>query len=56
MDLITYLPTFEGFDSVFIIVDKFFKYVTFIFCKATCTTPNLARMFYDHIVHKFNMP
>ena len=56
MDLITYLPTSEGFDSVFTIVDRFSKYVTFIPCKATCTAPDLARMFYDHIVCKFGMP
>ena len=30
MDLITHLPTSEGFDSVFTIVDRFSKYVTFI--------------------------
>ena len=56
MDLITHLPTSEGFDSVFTIVDRFSKYVTFIPCKATCTPPDQARMFYDHIVCKFSMP
>ena len=56
MDLITHLPTSEGFDSVFTIVDRFSKYVTFIPCKATCTAPDLARVFYDHIVCKFGMP
>ena len=56
MDLIAHLPISEGFDSVFTIVDRFPKYVTFIPCKATCTAPDLARMFYDHIVCKFGMP
>ena len=56
MDLITHLPTSEGFDLVFTIVDRFSQYVTFIPCKATCTAPDLARMFYDHIVCKFGMP
>ena len=56
MDLITHLPTFEGFDSVFTIVDRFSKYVPFIPCKATCTALNLARLFCDHIVCKFGMP
>ena len=55
MDLITYLPTSEGFDLVFTIVNRFSKYVTFIPCKATCTVPDLARIFYDHIVCKFGM-
>ena len=56
MDLITHLPTSEGFDLVFTIIDRFSKYVTFIPCKATCTALDLARMFYDHIVCKFGMP
>ena len=54
MDLITHLPTSEGFDLVFTIVDRFSKYVTFIPCKATCTAPDLARLFYDNI--NFGMP
>ena len=56
MDLTTHLPTSEGFDLVFIIVDGFSKYVTFIPCKAIGTDLDLARMFYDHIVCKFGMP
>ena len=56
MDLITHFPTFEGFDSVFTVVDRFSKYVTFIPYKITCTTPDLLRMFYDYIVCKFGMP
>ena len=56
MDLITYLPTYKGFDSVFTIVDRFSNYVTFVPCKAICAAPDLARMFYDHIVCKFGMP
>ena len=56
MDLITHLPTSEGFNSVFTIGKRFFKYVTFIPCKATFTAPNLAMMFYDQIVCKFGMP
>ena len=56
MDLITHLLISEGFDLVFTIVDRLSKYVTFIPCKATCTAPELARMFYDHIVCKVGMP
>ena len=56
MDLITYLPTPEGFYLVFTIVDRFSKYITFIPCKATCTAPDLARLFFDNIVCKFGMP
>ena len=56
MDLITHLPTSKGFDLVFILVDRFSKYVAFIPCKATCTDHDLARLFYDYIVCKFGMP
>ena len=55
MDLITYLPTSEGFNSFFTIVDRFPMYLAFIPCKATSTAPNLARMFFNHIVCKFGM-
>ena len=55
MDLITYVPISEGFDSVFTIADRFFKYVTFIPCKATCTAFDLVKMFHDHIVCKVGM-
>ena len=56
MDLITHLATSEGFDLVFIIIDRYSKYVTFIPYKATFTALNLARMFYDQIICKFSMP
>ena len=56
MDFITHLPTSEGFDSVFTIIDGFPKYVTFIPCKAICTAPDLARIFYDQFFCNFGMP
>ena len=56
MNLITHLPTSERFDSVFTIVDSLSKYVTFILCKDTCTDPEIAKIFYNHIVCKFGMP
>ena len=55
-DSITHLPTSEVFDSVFTIVNRSSKYVTFVPCIATCRAPDLARMFSDHIVCKFGMP
>ena len=56
MELIPHLPTYEWFDSVFTIVERFSKNVTFIPCKATCKATELARIFHDHIVCKFGMP
>ena len=55
MDLITHLPTSEGFDSILTIIDRFSKYVIFVPFKTTCTDPDLARIFYNHIVCKFGM-
>ena len=56
MDLITYLPTSEDFDSAFRIVNRFSKYVAFNPCKTTCTAPDFDRIFYDHFVCKFGVP
>ena len=56
MDLITHLPTYEVFDLVFTIFDRFSKYITITPCKATCKALDLARMFDDHIAYKFDMP
>ena len=55
MSLIIHLPTSDGFDAVFTILDRFSKYVTFIPCKATYIAPDLVRIFYNHIVCKFGM-
>ena len=56
MDFIIHLPTSEDFNLGFTTVDRFSKYIIFIPWKATCTAPDLARMFYDHIVCKFGIP
>ena len=48
MDLITHLPTCKGFDLVFKIINRFFKFVTFIPCKATCAAFDLARIQVQH--------
>ena len=55
MDLITHLLTSKGFDSIFTIIDRFSKYITFIPCKAIFTALELARLFYDNIICKFGM-
>ena len=55
MDLITHLPISEEFVLVSIIIARFSKYVTFTGCKAICIATDLARMFYNYIVHKFGM-
>ena len=56
MDLITHLATSKGFYLVFTIVHMFSKYETFIPCKATYITPDLAKVFSSHNVCMFGMP
>ena len=55
MDLITHFPLSNGFDSVFTIVDRFSKYITFVPCSTSSTALDLAYLFYDNIVCKFGM-
>ena len=55
MDFIIYLSTYEGLGIVFIIIDRFSKYIVFPPCKAICIDPELAGVFYDHIVCKFGI-
>ena len=56
MDLIIHLFLSDGFDAVFTIIDRFSKYVTFIPCSTSSTAVDLAWLFYDHVVCRFNMP
>ena len=56
MDLITHLLLSNGFDAVFIIVNRFLKYVTFVPCSISSTALDLASLFYYNIVCKFGMP
>ena len=56
MALITSLPLSNGFNTVFNIVNRFSKYVTFVPCSTSSTTLGLASLFYDNIVFKFGMP
>ena len=56
MDLITHLPSSNGCDAVFTIVDRLSKYVTFVPCSTSSTALGLASLFYDSIVCKFGVP
>ena len=56
MDLITHFPLANGFDAVFTIINRFSKYVTFVSCSTYSTALDLASLFYDNIVCKFEMP
>ena len=56
MDLITHFPLSNSFDAVFTIVDRFSKYVSFVTYSTSSTALDLASLFYNNIVCKFDMP
>ncbi|KAE8228970.1 hypothetical protein CF326_g6075 [Tilletia indica] len=56
MDFITKLPVSNGFDSVWVVVDRFSKMSHFIPCHETTTAPQLAWMFLQHIFRLHGLP
>lgn len=50
MDFITSLPKFKGFDSIFVVVDRFNKYVTFMLTFADSITDEVARLLLKHVM------
>lgn len=45
-----------GNDCLFVVVDRFSKYVVMVPCKTTVTAPDVADMFFEHVVCKFGVP
>ena len=56
MDFIVKLPTSNGFDSVFVVVDRFTKMAHFIPCIESMNALTLARLFLDNIVRIHGLP
>lgn len=57
MDLVTGLPTSRnGCNAIFSVVDRFSKWVTFIPCKKTDGSVELARLFISEVVSKHGIP
>ena len=57
MDFIVALPkTARGHDSVWVIVDRFTKMCRFIPTKSTVKTPELARLFMEHVYRLYGLP
>ena len=58
MDFITDLPnsTASGYTEIAVIVDRFTKYATYLPCRKDIDSPELARLFFEHIICKHGMP
>jgi hypothetical protein len=53
MDFIPELPLSDGFDNIFIIVDKLTKYAVFIPTTTTIGEKDTTELFFHHIISKF---
>ena len=49
-DFITDLPPSKGYDSIFVVVDRFTKMCHFAPCSKTTTAPEFAQLYLDHVV------
>ena len=56
MDFIVDLPPFEGFDSIFIVVDRLKKMAHFVPCNKTVTGEETARLFIDNVYKYHGLP
>ncbi len=56
MDFIVGLPKSDGFASIFVVVDRFSKYATFIPATKECPAEEAARLFLRHVVKYWGVP
>ena len=56
MDFITRFPKVRDFKSVFVVVDRFSKYVVFIPAPDACPTEEAAKLFFSNVVKHFGLP
>ena len=50
MDFIMGFPKIDGFWSIMVVVDRFFKYGTFIPAIKECPAKEVVRLFFKHVV------
>ncbi|RVW58098.1 Retrovirus-related Pol polyprotein from transposon 17.6 [Vitis vinifera] len=56
MDFITGFPKVRDFKSVFVVVDRFSKYVVFIPAPDACPAEEAAKLFFSNVVKHFGLP
>ena len=50
MDFTTHLLMTQDYNKIFVVVDKFSKYAIFVSTKVTCSTEDITRIFFNHVV------
>ncbi|TFY65437.1 hypothetical protein EVJ58_g1981 [Rhodofomes roseus] len=55
-DLITGLPFSDGFDAIFVVVDRCTKYALFVPCQGTMNTVEFAHLFVLQVIFRFGIP
>ena len=56
MDFITGLPTSDGFNAIWVVVDRLSKMAHYIPCKTDLDAEGLARLFIDNIFRLHGLP
>jgi len=56
MDFITRLPKFNGYDAIFVIVDRLNKYATFIPLKHPYLAKSIAEVFTREVIRLHGIP